>query len=264
MATTPDWDARTYDRLASLQEGWARRLLEDRVDLKGDELVLDAGCGSGRVTRLLLERLPSGLVLGVDGSPSMIESALEKLEDFADHLALVNCDLLELSPEMVEEAIGRRMVDVVFSNATFHWIADDERLYTRLFDVLRPGGRLEAQCGGNGNVAEWLEAVERAAARPEFEGALRGFWPWHFRSLEETGPRLGAAGFTEVRCSYEEGDFHPEDPRAWVSVVGLAPHYEQLPEELREPFTDAVMEELPKPIVHHYVRLNISARRPDA
>ena len=250
MGTTPDWDAKTYDRLASLQEGWARRLLEERLRLKGDELVLDAGCGSGRVTRLLLERLPSGVVLGVDGSPSMIENARESLAAFGDSLLLLNLDLLELDSAIVEEATGRPTVDVIFSNATFHWIADDERLYGRLFEVLRPGGR--------------LEAVERATARPEFEEPLRGFWPWHFRSAEETVPRLHAAGFADVHCWYEEGHFEPEDPRAWVSVVGLAPHYEHLPEELHQPFTDAVMEGLPDPLVHHFVRLNISARRPDA
>jgi trans-aconitate 2-methyltransferase len=262
-ATTPDWDAKTYDRLASPQEEWARVLLDERLPLKGDETVLDAGCGSGRVTRLLLERLPEGLVLGVDGSPSMIENARESLTAFSDRLVLINSDLLELSPAMVEQAIGRPTVDAVFSNATFHWIDDDERLYARLFEVLPPGGRLEAQCGGKGNVPEWVEAVQRATARPEFEQTLRGFWPWHFRGTDETERRLRAEGFTDVRCWLWEGDYEPADPRNWVSVVGLAPHRERLPEELRDPFTEAVLEELPDPLVHHYVRLNISARRPE-
>lgn len=260
-STTPDWDAKTYERLASPQEEWARKLLDKRLPLAGGESVLDAGCGSGRVTRLLLERLPSGQVLGVDGSPSMIENARESLAKFGDRLALLNCDLLELDPEMVDQALGAPEVDAVFSNAAFHWIADHERLFSRLFAVLAPGGRLEAQCGGTGNVAEWVDAVERATARPEFTESLRGFWPWHFYGTEETARRLREAGFDKGECWLEEAEKRPDDPRNWVSVVGLAPHYERLPAELRESFTDAVMEELPDPVVFHYVRLNISARR---
>ncbi|MGH2954288.1 MAG: class I SAM-dependent methyltransferase [Solirubrobacterales bacterium] len=74
-----DWDAKTYDRVADPQEEWGRQVL-DRLSIRGDETVLDAGCGSGRVTRLLLERLPEGRVIGVDASPSMIEKARESPE----------------------------------------------------------------------------------------------------------------------------------------------------------------------------------------
>lgn len=248
---TTDWDAKAYDRLAAPQEEWARTVLE-RLPLDGDETVLDAGCGSGRATRLLLDRLPRGKVIGVDGSASMVAEAGASLAEFGDRIELIHSDLLEL--ELPEP------VDAAFSNATFHWIADHERLFKRIHAALKPGGRLMAQCGGEGNVAEWERAVEQASAQPEFSESLASWaGPWNFASPEATEERLTRAGFDEVRCWLEERIVEPDDPRDFVAIVGLAAHHERLPTELREPFTDAVVDELPIPLTLRYVRLNIEA-----
>jgi len=259
VSATTDWDAESYDRLSAPQEEWARAVLE-RLPLAGGETVLDAGCGSGRVTRLLLDRLPRGRVIGVDGSPAMIELAREALAGDSDRLRLVNADLLELSRELIEEPAG---VDAVFSNATFHWIGDQDALFARLYDALRPGGRLVAQCGGEGNVEEFEAAIDRAGGRDPFAEHVSGYRPWHFRGTAETEERLRSTGFTEIRCRLEERMVEPGDPRRFIEAMGLAAHRERLPEELRDGFTDAVMEGLPHPLRLRYVRLNIDARRPN-
>ena len=259
--TTTDWDAKTYERLSAPQERWARAVLE-RLPLEGDETVLDAGCGSGRVTRLLLERLPRGGVIGVDGSPSMIEAARDAFRE-DERVRLITTDLLELSPDLLRREAGVEAVDAVFSNATFHWIADHQQLFQRLHSVLRPGGELVAQCGGRGNVAEWMRAIETASDKEPFAEHLRGFQAVSFYGPEETEARLHAAGFAEAHCWLEQLDaIQPENPREWVSVVGLAAYKERLPEELHEPFTDAVIEALPDPVEFRYIRLNLDARRP--
>jgi trans-aconitate 2-methyltransferase len=248
---TVDWDAKTYDRLAAPQEAWAKDVLA-RLPLAGDETVLDAGCGSGRVTRLLLERLPRGRAIGVDGSASMIAVARNSLAGFGDRVELIHADLLELRLE--EQA------DAVFSNAVFHWIFDHDALFRRLREALEPGGLLAAQCGGEGNVANWVAAVNRACAREPFAEFLDdGREPWHYATAAETEGRLLEAGFEDIRCWLEERVVEPEDPREYVAVVGLATHHDRLPAELREAFTDAVAEELPRPLVLRYVRLNIEA-----
>jgi trans-aconitate 2-methyltransferase len=251
---TTDWDAKTYDRLAAPQEEWAREVLS-RLPLQGEETVLDAGCGSGRVTRLLAERLPHGRVIGVDGSESMVAEARRSLADLGDRVEVVHADLLAL--ELSEP------VDAVFSNATFHWVPDHELLFRRLRAALKPGGALVAQCGGEGNVAEWREATEAAAALPRFARAFEGWQgPWNFAGPEVTEARLLEAGFAEPRCWLEQKVVRPEDPRDFVAVVGLASHHERLPAEQRDPFTDAVLAELAEPLVLRYVRLNIEARVP--
>jgi trans-aconitate 2-methyltransferase len=259
---TTDWDARTYDRLAAPQEAWARKVLE-RLPLEGGETVLDAGCGSGRVTKLLLEHLPQGRLVGVDGSPSMIETAREAFAGDGQ-VTLIVSDLLELSPELLAAEGAPEAVDAAFSNATFHWIADHETLFARVHSVLRPGGRLVAQCGGKGNVQAWREAIEKASSLEPFSEHVGGFQPWNFYGAEETAARLKAAGFTEVRTWLEELEpITPEDPGEFVTVAGLASHRERLPADLREPFTDAALAQLPSPVELRYVRLNIDARRPD-
>jgi trans-aconitate 2-methyltransferase len=246
-----DWDAATYDRVASPQEEWAREVI-GRLPLNGDETVLDAGCGSGRVTRLLLERLPRGRVIGVDASPSMIEAARVALPD--ERLTLICTDLLDLALE--------EPVDVAFSSATFHWVPDHERLFARLATAIAPGGLLVAQCGGEGNVEEVVRAILAASAREPFAPHLGGAAPWTFAGPEETEARLAAAGFVDVRCWLQEKAARPEDPRAFAKASGLAWHLDRLPAELHEPFLDAVIEELGEDLTFAYVRLNIEARKP--
>jgi trans-aconitate 2-methyltransferase len=246
-----DWDAAAYDRVADPQEEWAREVI-DRLDLRGDETVLDAGCGSGRVTRLLLERLPRGRVIGVDSSPSMIERARESL---GDQVELIVGDLVEL--ELGEP------VDAIFSNATFHWILDHRRLFERLYAVLRPGGRLEAQSGGIGNLEDFLNSVESVNGDERFASYLRGIVSaWNFASPGDTEIRLEGAGFQVRRCWLEEKLAQPRDPRAYLETVCLGGHLEKLPKEMRAPYMEAVLEVIPRPLTLDYVRLNISARRP--
>jgi trans-aconitate 2-methyltransferase len=246
-----DWDATTYDRVSDVQVDWARAVI-DRLALRGHETVLDAGCGSGRVTRLLLERLPQGRVIGVDTSPSMIEKARDALDDRAEFLV---SDLVDL--ELPEP------VDAVFSNATLHWILDHRRLFERLHAALRPGGVLEAQCGGIGNLDEFLNSLENVNGDERFAPYVRGIASsWNFASPGDTELRLQAAGFETARCWLEERIEKPREPREFLRVVCLGPHLERLPEHLREPYLDAVLEYTPRPLTLDYVRLNISARRP--
>lgn len=255
---TTDWDGAAYDRVSAPQQEWAKSVLE-RLPLDGGETVLDAGCGSGRVTRQLLERLPEGRVIGVDGSPSMIETATGAFAG-EDRVRLLVSDLLALDPDLLEAEAGVREVDGIFSNATFHWIEDHAALFAALRSVLRPGGRLVAQCGGRGNVAEWVAAVDVAAAMPPFDAHLRGFDPWNFYGPEETEQRLRAAGFEQIECELVEVEpVRPEDPREFLSVVGLAAHNDRLPDDLREPFAEAVVAALPQPVTLTYRRLNIDA-----
>jgi trans-aconitate 2-methyltransferase len=247
-----EWDAEAYHRVAKPQEEWAREVLE-RLPLAGEETVLDAGCGSGRVTRMLLERLPRGRVIGVDGSRAMVDEARKNLAEWSDQVDLRAADLLELE-------IGEP-VDAVFSNATFHWVPDHDLLFRRLRAAMKPGAALVAQCGGEGNVAEFDAAIREASALPEFASDLADLpTPYNFAAPAETEGRLRAAGFDEVRCWLEEKLVRPEQPRDFATASGLAAHLERLPEEKREPFVDAVMELLEEPVSFRYVRLNIDAR----
>jgi trans-aconitate 2-methyltransferase len=245
-----DWDASAYDRVSDVQEDWSRGVI-DRLDLQGDETVLDAGCGSGRVTKLLLERLPQGRVIGVDASPSMIEKARDALPDGTEFIV---SDLLDLELDQA--------VDAVFSNATFHWILDHRRLFKRLHAALRPGGAIEAQCGGIGNLDEFLNSLENINGDERFAPYVRGVAStWNFASPGDTELRLDGAGFEDTRCWLEERIEKPREPRDFLRTVCCGEHLKRLPEHLRKPYLDAVLEYIPRPLTLDYMRLNISARR---
>lgn len=244
-----EWDADTYDAVSDPQFKWGAEVVE-RLELRGHETVLDAGCGSGRVTELVLERLPRGRMLAVDGSAAMVEKARQRLGDRADYL---HADLAELTvPEPV---------DLVFSTATFHWLPDHARLFARLRAALREGGRLVAQCGGEGNVAAYAEAILAVAAEPRFAPHFEGMErPWNFAAPEPTEERLRAAGFEPVRCWLEPKPVTPEHPYEFATTVTLGPHLARLPEELHRPFAEEILARSPQPFTLDYVRLNIEAR----
>lgn len=244
-----EWDAETYDRVSDPQFEWGLEVL-GRLELRGDETVLDAGCGSGRVTAKLIERLPRGRVIAVDGSQAMVDKAREALGDSAEvRLA----DLAEL--RLAEP------VDVIFSTAVFHWLPDHENLFRRLHAVLVPGGRLLAQCGGKGNVAALAEAIGTIASDDRFASHFEGMpMMWNFSGPEETERRLSEAGFSQPSCWLEDKPLTPSYPIEFLATVTLGPHLARLPEELRDEFTEVVAAKLGEPMTLDYVRLNIDAR----
>jgi trans-aconitate 2-methyltransferase len=243
-----EWDGASYDRISGPMEALGLGVLK-RLELRGDETVLDAGCGSGRITQALIERLPRGRVIAIDESPSMIAAARERL---GPDVEVRVGDLLELDlPEPV---------DAILSTATFHWIADHQRLFERLRAALPPGGRLVAQCGGETNIDILRgKANEVLAHEPYAEHFLDWQAPWNYAGAEVTYERLIAAGFSSAKCWLAPAPREPEDPRAFLSTIVLGPHVQQLPEPLREPFMDDVLAALGKPVVVDYVRLNIDA-----
>jgi trans-aconitate 2-methyltransferase len=243
-----DWDAATYDRVSAPQVEWALSVLE-RLPLRGDETVLDAGCGSGRVTRFLLERLPRGRVIAVDSAPSMVAHARTELDP--ERTTVLQASLTEL--------VLDKPVDAAFSNAVFHWIGDHDALFARLHAALRPGGLLVAQCGGEGNVDRFLRAERAVASRDPYAQYLADWQgPWQFAGAAETAARLERAGFEDVETWLEPFPVTPPDPLSFVRVACLGPHLERLPEPLRAPFVEAVWERCGPEI--DYVRLNIQAK----
>jgi trans-aconitate 2-methyltransferase len=253
MAVVRDWNADAYHRVSGPQVAMAAAVL-DRLQLRGDETVLDAGCGSGRVTRLLLERLPRGRVIAVDASPEMVARAREELANLRADVRVADLAALRLAPG--------EQVDAVFSNATFHWLADHDALFAALAAALRPGGRMSAQCGGAGNVAGLHAAALQAAADCGLGHRFAG-WPrpWNFAGSEPTKARLRAAGFQDVRCWLQAWPVIPDEPRAYLETVCLGPHLARLADGEAARLLDAVMARLGERPLLDYVRLNIVAAR---
>jgi trans-aconitate 2-methyltransferase len=240
-----DWDAAAYDRLSAPMTRWGAEVV-GRLDLRGDERVLDAGCGSGRVTSMLLARLPRGRAIALDGSPSMIGLARHKLRRFGERVTFVVADLQDRLPI-------RGSVDAILSTATFHWIPDQDALYRNLAAVLRPDGQLVAQCGGRGNIAT-VQAALRELGHDLGEK--------RFVTPEETRERLQRFGFTDIEAwvQDEPTPIPPDDLESYLEAICLGSHVEGMTDEQAAAFAHEVAARLPGSRID-YVRLNVTARR---
>jgi trans-aconitate 2-methyltransferase len=201
------------------------------------------------VTEQLAERLPRGRVIALDASPSMIEVARSRLARFGDRIEFAVADLGEPLP------VDAATLDAVVSTATFHWVPDHDALFRNLAAVLRPAGRLVAQCGGVGNIAN----VQRALATigDGWLGAV------HFETPLATTRRLDAAGFVDIECwlTDEPTRFEAGEPyETYLRTVVLGAHLERLPPSEHADFVRAVADAIGEPVID-YVRLNILARR---
>jgi trans-aconitate 2-methyltransferase len=245
-----DWDARTYDRISDPMTRWGRDVLARLVVGRG-ATVLDAGCGTGRVTEMLLETVVDGRVVALDAAPSMLSEARRRLARFGDRVSFAAADLLDLAPGILG---GWAPVDAVLSTATFHWVLDHDRLFANLAGVLRPGGQLVAQCGAAGTIARLMAAVRTTGM--ERTGA------WFYASPEETRRRLEESGFTEIEVwtHPEPTPIDPAELATYLETVCLRTLVAPMAPEERTRFLGAVAEALGEPVID-YVRLNIVARR---
>jgi trans-aconitate 2-methyltransferase len=234
-----------------------------RLSVRGDERAIDAGCGSGRLTGDLMERLPGGRLVAIDRSWNMLMTARANLRPlFGDRVSFAQVAL----PAMPFAG----WADLVFSTATFHWIKDHQSLFENILRSLKPGGRLMAQCGGGANLVRAHALAEQLMHAGPFAPFFRDWpGPWEFASAESTASRLAAAGFTDIDTSVEPAPTTlatEADYREFVSTVIYHPHLERLPDPaLKHAFLDrvtALAANEDPPFTLDYWRLNISARKP--
>lgn len=255
-----EWNSNEYHRLSGPQVSWGKKVLA-RLRLRGDELILDAGCGSGRLTRELLEALPHGRVVGLDLSQNMLQTARQHLEsNFRGRVNLVAADMTNL-PFV-------NAFDGIVSTAAFHWVMDPARLFRNLFQALRPGGWLQAQCGGAGNIVRLRERMQTLARSLAYAAYLADFSePWVYLDAENAAAMLRAAGFVDVKTDLEAAPTLLEGRQQYfdfVKAIIVRQHIERISDpDLRLEYVSELTELAAgddPPFLLDYWRLNINAR----
>lgn len=223
--------------------------------------ILDAGCGTGRVTAELLRRFPYAQVVAVDASENMIGDARRTLQDFGSRVSVERGDLLDIP---YSDAF-----DVVFSTAVFHWIKDHDRLFAVLFRALKRGGFLMAQCGGGPNLKRVRDRIQRLIESEAFSRHFQDWQRvWEYPGAELTEERLLRAGFEDVSCWLEAAPVPLNEAGHYgdfLSAVILHPYLERLPVQLQTELRDALVRQAAQddpPFVLDYWRLNMQAGKP--
>ena len=265
VADRVEWNAEHYHEVSRPHEVWGAGVL-DRIPDRDISVAIDAGCGTGKITRDLLERLSTATVYALDVSPAMLAVAERELGPiYGDRVRFRHADLISVTPDQIGPA-----ADLIFSTATFHWVRDHDLLFRRLFALLQPGGQVVAQCGGGPNIERLRGRVDTLMRSPEFAPHFRDWVDsWYFAGAEETADRLASAGFVDVRTGVE---FHPaqmpdaDEYRSFVSTVILREQLARLPDDgLRSTFLDALVSQAAMddpPYELDYWRLNLMATRP--
>ncbi len=258
-----EWNAAEYHRLSAPQFQWGQRVFSE-LRLRGDECILDAGCGTGKLTGLLLENLPKGRVVALDVSRNMVQHARRNLHaEFGHHAEFIVADLLALPFQAA--------FDGVFSTASFHWVLDHDALYRNLYVSLKPGGWLHAQCGGGDNLKRLRERIRAVSQTEEFSPHLGRFpEPWYFSSAHDAAARLQAAGFEVIQTNLEPATFAVaslEEFKDYLRTFVLHRHLELLSDPSRiERFLQQLAEQCAHdspPWTLDYWRLNLRARKPE-
>jgi trans-aconitate 2-methyltransferase len=254
------WDAPLYDEVSTVQRAWGQKVLAWRT-WRGDESVLDAGCGTGSLTEDLLARVPRGKVVAVDNDPSMVARARERLAKHGPRVKVLHEDIQHLDhPEPS---------DVIFSNAVLHWVPDHDAVFATFLRHLKPGGELLVQCGGEGNLERIRGIASQVAHLPAFETRFRDWTPsWHYEDDASTQERLLIAGFVDPKVTLEAAPTPFADAqgfRRFAEGVVVRPYLQRLADpHVAVTFVDEFMRRVgdkKHDLVFDYVRLNIRARR---
>jgi trans-aconitate 2-methyltransferase len=256
-----EWNAAEYHRLSNPQMDWGTRLLE-QLPARETDTVLDAGCGSGRLTVELAARIPRGRLIALDLSHNMTAKAREELAGAAIPVLVANANLTALPLA--------HAVDGIFSNAVFHWIKNHDRLFAEIFRALKPGGWLLAQCGGGPNLERTRARARRLVSHADFLPHFKGWQePWLYATPSETADRLRRTGFEGVEAwlhaaptIFESADTY----RDFLASVIMHPYLAQiksavLRDRLLDEMTAAAAHDTP-PFTLDYWRLTMRAHRP--
>jgi trans-aconitate methyltransferase len=231
-----EFDGFRYREASSHQEEWGTRLIRE-LELKGNERVLDLGCGDGRLTSRIAGMLPDGSVVGIDSSSGMIAAAMIHARP---NLLFRHQDIFAL--EETDE------YDVIFSNAALHWVHDHNRMLNASYQALRSGGIVRFNFGAEGNCSRLISVLREVMPTGEFRDSFRAFtWPWYMPNVDAYAGLVENIPFCRSKVWGEAIDQYFPDVNAmvgWLDQPSLVPFVAHLSPDLRSAFRNRVVERM--------------------
>jgi trans-aconitate 2-methyltransferase len=254
------WDARSYDNVSSnVQLEWGRKLLEKRKWI-GNEIVMDAGAGSGNLTKILADKVPDGQIYAVDADPNMVKRAKSNLS---------SCKNVQVIHSSMDKLNLPTEVNVIFSNAALHWVLDLEGVFSHFWHLLKPNGELLSECGGHGNVERPLSVIFRIMQSDQFtEYFVNWKQSWYFPKPDETERLLQKARFRDIQVNLSKRSTSFSDRESFsifVKTVIMKPFVGHLPDaKKKEQFVEVFLDEFEQSgegWLLDFMRLGVFARK---
>lgn len=235
---TFEFDGEKYEKASKHQKEWGTRLIS-QLQLKGDESILDLGCGDGALTKQLALLVPNGRVLGIDASTGMIKTAEKHISPNLN-FACMDIDQISFKNEF----------DVIYSNAALHWVKNHSRLLKNTFAALKPGGVIMWNFAGNGTCSIFFEVIRQKIADSKYAGFFQDFiWPWYMPPKSEYESLVNLAGFSKATITEENADrsFSDADEMIkWLDQPTLVPFIQCIPDHIKENFRQDIMKAMLK------------------
>jgi trans-aconitate 2-methyltransferase len=256
-----EFDGDKYKRASEHQKSWGKRLIAE-MEFKGGERVLDLGCGDGALTAELAKFVPEGFVLGIDASENMVETARKDYAGVNVRFELLDINAIDFESEF----------DLVFSNATLHWVKDHNRLLKNVYKALKDRGTARFQFARDGNCSNLIRILGEVTSARGYAPCFREFdWPWYMPSVDEYRALLDEVAFSERKVWSENADTYFESAEAmtkWIDQPSLVPFLSYVAEKDRQRFRDDVVGRMIKETLQNdgtyfetFRRINVLARK---
>jgi trans-aconitate methyltransferase len=228
-----EFDGKKYKKASKHQKEWGNSLIS-RLELGGDEIILDLGCGDGVLSEQLSLLVPEGKVIGIDSSKGMIKTA-NKCE--RDNLSFICMDVNDMN--FIND------FDIIFSNAALHWVKNHEKLLKKSLIALKPKGMIRWNFAGDGNCSNFFEIVKSVINEDDYKGYFLNFeWPWYMPSNEEYEELIEKIGFSSVSVDQENKDRYfsnVDEMIKWIDQPSIVPFIQGLPDNKKENFRNIVI-----------------------
>jgi trans-aconitate 2-methyltransferase len=232
-----EFDGKKYQKASTHQKEWGNAII-DELHLKGDEKILDLGCGDGAVTTQLARCVPNGLVIGIDASKGMLESA--------NKLIIKNLKFQEMN---INSLNLNYKFNLIFSNATLHWIKDHQLLLNNVYAHLSDNGQIRFNFAADGNCSHYFQVIEKLISNPNYKKYFTNYtWPWYMPNLKEYEQLLENINFTELKVWGENKDRYFDDRNqmiAWIDQPSIVPFLKEIPDKkTQKQFRDDVVDKM--------------------
>lgn len=233
---TYEFSGEKYKNASRHQKEWGKTLIS-KLQLNGNETILDLGCGDGALTYMISQLVPNGNVIGIDSSKNMIHSALQYS---ADNLLFIN--------QNINDMVYNSQFDIIFSNAALHWITDHKRLLDNCFKALRPGGKILWNFAANGNCQTFFSVVKEKISEEKYKKYFSSFeWPWFMPEISEYEIMLKQSNFKSYTIEAQNRDRSFKDIQemtAWIDQPSIVPFLDYLPKQVKKQFRNEVVREM--------------------